>query len=642
MKARLTLFLSLLLTWFSFPANATHIVGGEVTYRCLGGGWYEFTLTIYEDCLTGIPAAIAEDNPAYINIFDSKGNPVLRDVNGFLLNYDTIHLASRILVPTNFSNSCVNNPPATCLNKATFIKRYYLPPNSGGYTFVYQRCCRNRSVQNIVNPASIGATYSCTIPPASVTCNNSAVFKNYPPQIICINNPLVYDHSAVDADGDSLSYEFCTDYTGGVDTQSAPTIPMPPPFTPVTYKLPYTYLNPMAGYPRIQIDGKTGLITGKPNIIGRFAVTVCCHEWRNNQMINTVSREFQFVVTNCTKAVVADIPQFSTEFNTYIVNCQNYTVNFVNQSKGGFSYFWDFGDKNSPADTSTDFEPTYIYPDTGVYTVKLIVNKNTTCSDSISRIVKVYPVFRALYNYDGLQCPGSPISFTDKTSSTYKPIDYWQWNFGDGDTTSVENPIHTYEIGGDYKVVLISKNVKGCTDTMLRQIQIDKFRPYAGNDTTIVKGEHIQFDPQGGTQYIWSPSTNLDDPVGDPIGYYPDTGRYMYNVHVTSAYGCEGDASIHVWVVDHGSYFIPSGFSPNGDGKNDQFKPLGVGYRKINYFRVFNRWGQQVFRSNDFSHGWDGTINGKRADIGTYFWMLSLEDRNGKDVNLKGDVTLLR
>jgi len=113
-------------------------------------------------------------------------------------------------------------------------------------------------------------------------------------------------------------------------------------------------------------------------------------------------------------------------------------------------------------------------------------------------------------------------------------------------------------------------------------------------------------------------------------------------VHVISAYGCEGDAYIRVWVVDHGSYFIPSAFSPNGDGKNDEFKPLGVGYRKVNYFRIFDRWGQQVFKSSDFSRGWDGMVNGRRADMGTYFWMLSLEDRYGKDVNLKGDVTLLR
>ncbi|MGN6569267.1 MAG: PKD domain-containing protein [Flavipsychrobacter sp.] len=642
MKARIAILLPLFLACFFTPAKATHIVGGEVTYKCLGNNWYEFTLTIYEDCLTGLPSAIAGDDPAFVNIFDGKGNPVLRDANGFLMNFDTIRLASRILVPTNFSNACVTNPPATCLNKATFVKRYYLPPNGTGYTFVYQRCCRNRSVQNIVNPAAIGATYSCTIPDSTIKCNNSAVFKNYPPQIICINNPLIYDHSATDPDGDSLSYEFCTDYSGGEDSSNGPTIPAPPPFLPVVYKMPYTYRNPMAGYPQIQIDARTGLITGKPNIIGRFAVTVCCHEWRNNRIINTVSREFQFVVTNCTKAVVADIPQYSTEPNTYIVDCADYTVHYVNLSKGGFSYYWDFGDKSTLKDTSTAFEPTYVYPDTGIYMVKLIVNKNTTCSDSISRIVKIYPVFRALFDYDGLQCPGSVITFTDKTSSTYKPIDFWQWNFGDGDTTSVENPVHTYEVGGDYKVVLISKNTKGCTDTMLKQIQIDKFKPFAGDDTTIVKGEHIQFEPQGGTQYIWSPSTNLDDPIGSPIGYYPDTGRFQYNVHVISAYGCEGDASIRVWVVDHGSYFIPSAFSPNGDGKNDDFRPLSVGYRKVNYFRVFNRWGQQVFRSNDFSRGWDGTFDGKRADIGTYFWVLSLQDRYGKEVNLKGDVTLLR
>src|SRR5690606_11039305 len=124
---------------------------------------------------------------------------------------------------------------------------------------------------------------------------------------------------------------------------------------------------------------------------GRFVVTVCCHEWRNGAIINTVKRDFQFEITNCSKAVVANIPQYSEEFNTYIVNCTDHTVFFENKSSGGFTYDWDFGDPTTTSDVSTDFQPSYTYPDTGTYVVKLVVNKGSTCPDSIVRFVKVFP-----------------------------------------------------------------------------------------------------------------------------------------------------------------------------------------------------------------------------------------------------------
>lgn len=635
-------------------ARASHIVGGEVTYTCSGNNTYNIAITIYEDCLNGDPEAIAQDNPAYFRVFDGNGdimnpagviiyNPNMQpSLNNNPYYYDSSFFlpADNILVPTNFSNSCINHAPNTCLRKKTFRKTYYLPPNASGYTVVFQRCCRNASIINIQNPSQVGATYTCTIPPASLaTCNNSAVYKNYPPQIICINNPLVYDNSAVDPDGDSLSYQFCDDYIGGSENDAKP-LPNPPPYTPVSYISPFSYQNPMAGNPPIQIDPVSGLITGTPNLLGRYVVTVCCLEWRNGININTVKREFQFVVTNCSKAVVADIPEYSTQANTYIVNCTDYTVHFVNTSTGGFAYNWDFGFAGG---TSTEFEPTVTFPDTGTYVIKLVVNKGSTCPDSISRLVKIYPVFKANFGVSGLQCPGSAISFTDLTASTYKPVSNWQYNFGDGFVSSSENTTHIYSQGGLYYAKLSATNVKGCLDTAVKPILIELFQPFAGDDTTIVKGEHVYFNATGGSQYTWSPSTNLSDTaIPNPVGYYPDTGHYSYNVHVVSAFGCEGDARVKVWVVNQPSFFIPTAFTPNGDGLNDIFKPTTIGYKSLNYFRIYNRWGQIVYNSHTLEVGWDGKFEGKPAEMGVYYWLLSTVDRNGNEQNYKGDVTLIR
>ena len=641
-KPFIRIFFILVLLHFYYPAIASHIVGGEVTYRFLGaeaGGYrYKISLTIYEDCLVADIklGVIAGDDPAFITVFDQGTNLPFIDT--------TVHYTISDSVPSNFNNACVTNPPQLCLLKKTFEITYVLPPNSAGYIVAYQKCCRNNSIANIMDPGNTGSTYFCTIPPYPVT-NNSAVFKNYPPQVICLNNPLHYDNSATDADGDSLSYGFCNALIGSGNSNPYSDLPDPPPYDKdtVQWKYPYYYSNPISGYPPIQINPVTGEITGTPNQKGRYLVTVCCFEWRNGELINTIKREFQFVVTDCTRAVVACMQQYSTDLNTYIVNCLNYNVHFVNCSHGGNTWHWDFGVPGISTDVSGSFEPTFTYPDTGTFPVKLIVNPGTTCSDSITRLVKIYPTFSAAFTDSGKHCIGAPVFFNDLSASTIKPVSYWKWDFGDGDNSFIQNPTHSYSYGGLYRVILVSKNIKNCIDTASRQVTIENFKPFAGNDTTIVKGEIIHFNATGGSQYLWKPNTNLDEPTTpNPTGYYPDTGRFIYNVHINSPFGCSGNDTIQVDVVNQAAFFMPTAFTPNGDGLNDVFRPLAVGYRSIKYFRIFNRWGQMVYSDNSFETGWDGTFNNKQADMGVYYWEIIFTDRFGKESSLKGDVTLLR
>jgi gliding motility-associated-like protein len=632
---------------FSFEAKGSHIVGGEFTYNYLGDtlipvlgtpqvfNKYQLSLTIYEDCFNGQPGAILQDNPAYLGFYlIGDNNPIGGDTN---LTYTT-----SVTVPTNFSNSCVSNIPQTCLLKKTFIREYYFAPSTTGYVISYQRCCRNNAIINVFDPGDHGSTYYCTLPPYP-SVNNSAVFKNYPPQIICLNNPLYYDNSATDADGDSLSYEFCNSLNGA-NTNNIKPFPGYPDFSDsVQYLPPYSSQAPLTGYPPISIDPVTGMITGTPNRLGRYLVTVCCNEWRHGRLINTVKREFQFVVTNCSKAVIADIPEYSSDPNTYIVSCTDFTVNFVNTSIGGFAYHWNFGLDSNKADTSTAFEPAFTYPDTGTFPVKLVVNPRSTCPDSITRLVKIYPKFRSDFTDTGRLCPGAPVSFIDLSSATIKPVNYWKWIFGDGDSTNVQNPVHAYLSGGTYKVVLVSHNIKNCVDTAIQQVTIEDFRPFAGNDTMIVKGERVNFNATGGTDYLWFPPTNLSDStISNPVGLYPDSGTFTYFVHIASEYGCSGYDTVTVSVVNQAEFFVPNAFSPNGDGRNDIFRPVAVGYRSLRFFRVFNRWGQEVYHTTSLESGWDGTFANKQCDIGTYYWDISFTDRFGKDGFLKGDVTLIR
>lgn len=620
--------------------NASHIVGGNLSYVCLGNNTYEFTLSIYRDCLPpaqggGNPAALQSDDPAFVSIFSG---------NSFF-SFDSIFYSSSFQIPTNFSNDCINNPPATCLNRLQFKFIKYLPPSGNAYTVVYQRCCRNETINNVINPGTTGASYTCVIPGSNVICNNSAVFTNYPPQIICVNNPFIYDHSATDADGDSLSYYFCDAFKGGDANDPKPVLLGALPFfSSVNYRSPYNPVNPLGGNPILKIDPQTGIITGTPNIQGRFVVNVCCEERRNGMLINTAKREFQFVVTNCSKAVVANIPQFSEEQNTYVVNCKSREVHFVNQSTGGFTYLWDFGVTDLSNDTSNLFEPNYIYPDTGTYVVKLIVNKGTTCPDSISRIVKIYPQFKGDFEYNGLLCPNSPINFVDLSTTTFGMVNYWKWSFDDNEFSTDQNPTHVYaNIGKDFHVTLISGNNYGCRDTSDAVLKVPKVNVFAGNDTVIVKNTPFQFNGTGAVTYGWSPPTFLDNPfVRNPNAIFADTGTYVYNLQGITANNCYGYDDIKIIVADGPYLTMPNAFSPNGDGNNDQFKILSAGYKKLKTFKIFNRWGEQLFSTTDFKKGWDGTQGGKPCEIGTYFWVVTAVDLEDKEKLIKGDLILIR
>lgn len=633
-------FLILVIAIFSGTwSHASHMIGGDVTYRCLGNNNFEITLTLYQDCLYGEPQAISQDDPANFSIYTAGSGPSL-------VYTGSVPSTTTETVDPNFSNACINNYPNTCLRKQVFVFTRKLDPTAFGYYIVYQRCCRNASINNIVNPGNVGVTYMATIPPfANNQCpNNSATFKSMPPQIICSNNPFVYDFSAIDTDADSLSYELCEAKIGGSTTTPLPSGNgiTPPPHNPVNYFNPYGPNFPMSGTPPLQINPVTGLMTGTPSTTGRFVVTVCAHEWRNGSIINTLSRDVQFVVTNCSKAVVANIPELMDEPNTYAVQCKGYTVKFTNTSTGGFAYKWNFG---VPGATSTEFEPTFTYPDTGTYSVTLIVNEGSTCPDSITRLVKIYPEFHGDFVWTGRLCPQEPVQFIDSSRATYPAVNYWRWNFGDGGTSSEQNPVHTYATpGGPQQVTLISRSQLGCRDTVTKTLPMPYFNPFAGNDTIIVLGYNYNLNGTGSTSYEWSPTDYLSDPnIANPKAVFPDTGTYTYVLTGTNEEGCLARDTINILVVSTGRIFVPNAFSPNGDGVNDVLMPRIIGYSEINYFRIFNRYGQQVFSSaRDNYPGWDGTLNGQQSDIGVYYYIIDLKDAEGRNVQQKGDITLVR
>ena len=626
MIKRLLIFVVLVLS--GYTVSASHIIGGEISYKCQGNDIYEVTMKIYRDCFNGGPLL---DDPAFITIFNASNIVV-----------DTQHVnwITDTIIPPNSPSPCLLVPPNVCVEEGTYIFQVYLPPTPGGYVLAYQRCCRNASIVNIPNPGNTGATYTFELNDACFSlCNNSAYFKNYPPIVICANQPLVFDHSAIDIDGDDLVYEICLPNMGAEGTTSQPEI-ITPPINQLTYVSPYTYLNPLDGSPALNIDAATGLLTITPTVIGQFVVGVCVNEFRNGVFLGKHLRDFQFNVVDCQPTVVAALP-------SQINNCTGFSFIFQNNSIGGLFYHWDFGIPAIDTDTSNSFQPAFTYSDTGIYTVTLIVNPGTICADTATAEVYVYPnLFGSMVAPGG--CPNTEINFLDLSTSTYGDINEWLWSFGDGDTSTLQNPSHTFTTPGDYTVQLIVHTANGCADTIIQTSSIYDTPPITikPSDTTIIYGTStllsVSLEGGGGT-FLWSPSAGLNDPNSStPIATPAQTTTYY--VTIISPNGCLTIDSVIVRIIFVPAVNIPSGFSPNSDGVNDFFHPLIKGVVENADFRIYNRWGELIYQSNDaYGPGWNGKFKGEPQEIGVYVYVFNCKAAvTGIPHNFKGNVTLLR
>ena len=148
-----------------------------------------------------------------------------------------------------------------------------------------------------------------------------------------------------------------------------------------------------------------------------------------------------------------------------------------------------------------------------------------------------------------------------------------------------------------------------------------------------------------GTSYTWSPSTGLNNPnIANPIATASliDGTVVTYKVTTSTSAGCQGDAFVTIRVYKGPDLYVPTAFTPNGDNKNDEFMAFPVGIKKLNYFYVFNRWGQMLFSTTIMNRGWDGRFGGVEQPNGVYVWIAEGVTMDNKVITKKGSVTLIR
>lgn len=416
--------------------HASHIVGGELDYVCLGNNMYAISLTIYRDCYNGNPNAYF-DNPASIGVFDTSFQ-LVTSLDIALMGDDTLEPV--------LSNPCFVVPPNVCVHTTTYRDTLELPFRPGGYILAYQRCCRNKTIANIILPDSTGATFMNVISEeALMLCNSSAHFKEWPPIYICAGEPIHFDHSALDADGDSLVYSLCVPLDGAEPDFPIPQPPNPPPYLPIQWQdPPYSISNVMGGVP-LQIDSHTGLLTGTPNTIGQFVVGICVEEYRNGELISTSRRDFQYNVGICGQVVTAAFD--------YTNNC-TYTIQFNNLSDNTNQFTWFFDYPDNPGAQSSLVNPEYTYPDSGTYQVALIAAPGDPCTDTTFQQIVIHP---AMFNPSISANPDTiTLGESSQLSVTYVDGVSYQWEPSNSlSQPDIENPVATPDSTTTYTVHML-------------------------------------------------------------------------------------------------------------------------------------------------------------------------------------------
>ena len=288
---------------------------------------------------------------------------------------------------------------------------------------------------------------------------------------------------------------------------------------------------------------------------------------------------------------------------------------------------------------------TYAATNAGDYTVRFI--SAAGCVQDATNTITLSLLAKPLLQFsENGSCAGSPIRFTNQSAFASSGSINWHWNFGDGSVANIFSPVYTYPTGGDYTIVLTANNVScpSFTDSIAVPYHIEAPRiPYRYATVNAVGGLPTMLSSRNaGSVYLWKPATGLNDArLQFPTATL--NSDVEYTITINSAAGCTVTDTVLVKVTIDGSIYVAQAFTPNGDGVNDRCYPIAVGIRSLTYFKIFNRWGNVVFQTNDLTpqNGWDGKWNGKIQPPGTYQWIAEAIDGAGNIIKKTGSVLLV-
>jgi len=513
--------------------HASHAMGADLTYQCLGGNTYRITLSFYRDCI-----GIAAPGNVYINATSASCGRNLG-----VTCYPIPGTGQEVTPICPAATSTCNGGVFTGIQEWVYQGVINLPAQCTDWVFSYNLCCRNAAITTITTPGSNTFYLYATLNNVITPCNSSPTFSNKPVPFVCLGQQFCFNHGAYDPDGDSLVYSLITPFQTATTT--------------VNYTGGYNANNPLNSVPATSFNTATGDICMTPQQLQVTVMAVLIKEYRNGVLIGSVERDLQVTVLNCTNTNpsltgINGTGNFSATICAgqpycFFINSidpdvgQNVNISWNGAIPGatftiapgtrpvgtfcwtpsqadisGIPYcftvrVWDdacpyvgsqtysycitvtgvqvnagpdqviaCNDLATISATASGGSPPYTYlwsngstaPAQTVGTGTYIVTvSDGSCSASDTVVVANTNIPTAAFTpYGG--CINDPLQFTDQSIVPGGVITSWNWNFGDGTIDSIQNPVHQYGGPGVYNVQLIITTSLGCIDTAVQTVNI--------------------------------------------------------------------------------------------------------------------------------------------------------------------------
>lgn len=330
--------------------------------------------------------------------------------------------------------------------------------------------------------------------------------------------------------------------------------------------------------------------------------------------------------------------------------CEGASVQINATANGGvpaYSFGWNPGFLIGASHTVTPAA-------TSTYTAVVTDGNGCTATSTVQITVNPKPV--ASFTGDvNTGCAPVCADFDDVSTISSGTITSWSWDFGDSNTSTSQDPAaHCYTNAGVYSVQLIIVSAAGCADTMSISNLINVLAVpsaafgYDPHDLTSLT-PLIQFSDSSANAASWlwtfgdaSGSSSIDQ---HPSFTYDGAGCYPVTLIVSNTAGCADTAEQLLCIAPEVSLYVPNAFTPDGNGRNDVFMPVGNGISESGYhFTVYDRWGNLVFETSTLSEGWDGRKRGQSdiCQVDTYIWKLHWADLTGVEHDAIGHVNLIK
>jgi len=301
--------------------------------------------------------------------------------------------------------------------------------------------------------------------------------------------------------------------------------------------------------------------------------------------------------------------------------------------------------------TNSNLNPLVVSPNATITYSVIGTNLNCTSSTTATVFVENSPTV-AFNSINIAGCAPLCSQFSDLSTVVSGTISNWNWSFGDGYSSTSQNPSHCFDNSGLYDVSLTVTSSNGCSKTYTNLDMIHVYpnptAEFISNvEETDILNPIVDFTnlSSNANSYEWNFGSLTTSTLTNPSYTYNQEGIYSTTLTATNQYGCK-DVAIHDIIVKGiFTFYAPNTFTPNEDNKNDIFLPLGVGWDSEKYqLDIFDRWGNYCFTTKQVGQGWDGKANkgSETAQIDTYTWKVDLTDVFGKNHKYIGRVTIIR